>query len=70
MAKTITDIRDILPDPNYVRIFDTTLRDGEQSPGCTMNGPRARPLLRVLVPSLCFCTLRPIEAISNVTARP
>ena len=37
MAKTITDIRDILPDPNYVRIFDTTLRDGEQSPGCTMN---------------------------------
>jgi len=27
----------ILPDPNYVRIFDTTLRDGEQSPGCTMN---------------------------------
>jgi 2-isopropylmalate synthase len=26
-----------LLDPNYVRIFDTTLRDGEQSPGCTMN---------------------------------
>src|SRR5579885_3280224 len=24
------------PD-DYVRIFDTTLRDGEQSPGCTMN---------------------------------
>ena len=22
---------------DYVRIFDTTLRDGEQSPGCTMN---------------------------------
>ena len=22
---------------NQVRIFDTTLRDGEQSPGCTMN---------------------------------
>jgi 2-isopropylmalate synthase len=22
---------------SYVRIFDTTLRDGEQSPGCTMN---------------------------------
>ncbi|HUP09693.1 MAG TPA: 2-isopropylmalate synthase, partial [Caldimonas sp.] len=45
MAKTMTpagnnvrdDVRDILPDPNYVRIFDTTLRDGEQSPGCTMN---------------------------------
>jgi 2-isopropylmalate synthase len=24
------------PDPRYVRIFDTTLRDGEQSPGATM----------------------------------
>lgn len=22
---------------NYIRIFDTTLRDGEQSPGCSMN---------------------------------
>lgn len=24
-------------DPTRVKIFDTTLRDGEQSPGCTMN---------------------------------
>jgi 2-isopropylmalate synthase len=24
-------------DPNRIRIFDTTLRDGEQSPGCSMN---------------------------------
>jgi 2-isopropylmalate synthase len=24
-------------EADYVRIFDTTLRDGEQSPGCTMN---------------------------------
>ena len=24
------------PDPNRVLIFDTTLRDGEQSPGCSM----------------------------------
>ena len=24
-------------ETDYVRIFDTTLRDGEQSPGCTMN---------------------------------
>jgi 2-isopropylmalate synthase len=26
-----------LTDPNRVIIFDTTLRDGEQSPGCSMN---------------------------------
>ena len=25
-----------IADPNYVRIFDTTLRDGEQSPGATL----------------------------------
>eukprot|EP00210_Caulerpa_lentillifera_P001480 g1420.t1 len=25
-----------IKDPNYVRIFDTTLRDGEQSPGATL----------------------------------
>ena len=24
-------------DPGRVLIFDTTLRDGEQSPGCSMN---------------------------------
>ena len=31
--------RDASRDPanDWVRIFDTTLRDGEQSPGCTMN---------------------------------
>src|SRR5262245_34121594 len=27
----------MIPDPNAVWIFDTTLRDGEQSPGATMN---------------------------------
>ena len=26
-----------LTDPNRVIVFDTTLRDGEQSPGCSMN---------------------------------
>lgn len=25
-----------IEDPSYVRIFDTTLRDGEQSPGATL----------------------------------
>ncbi|MBC7793494.1 MAG: 2-isopropylmalate synthase, partial [Clostridia bacterium] len=29
-------------DPNYVRIFDTTLRDGEQSPGATMTSAEKR----------------------------
>ena len=32
--ETTTDQDD---DPNRVVIFDTTLRDGEQSPGCSMN---------------------------------
>ena len=27
-----------MPQPERVTIFDTTLRDGEQSPGCSMNG--------------------------------
>ncbi|HEX8446336.1 MAG TPA: 2-isopropylmalate synthase, partial [Sphingomonas sp.] len=26
-----------MTDPNVILIFDTTLRDGEQSPGCSMN---------------------------------
>ena len=26
-----------MSSPTYVRIFDTTLRDGEQSPGATLN---------------------------------
>ena len=26
-----------MPSDNRVIIFDTTLRDGEQSPGCSMN---------------------------------
>ena len=33
------DTQDPPIDPGRVLIFDTTLRDGEQSPGCTMNGP-------------------------------
>jgi len=33
---------------NYVRIFDTTLRDGEQSPGATMTSPEKLELARAL----------------------
>src|SRR5260370_18096988 len=35
------------PD-DYVRIFDTTLRDGEQSPGCTMNAEEKIAIARQL----------------------
>src|SRR5208282_4660992 len=35
-------------DADYVRIFDTTLRDGEQSPGCTMNVEEKIALARQL----------------------
>jgi len=33
----MADINTKPAEADYVRIFDTTLRDGEQSPGCTMN---------------------------------
>src|SRR5262245_46680530 len=36
------------PDPNRVLIFDTTLRDGEQSPGCTMTQPEKLRVARAL----------------------
>ena len=41
-------------DPNRVIIFDTTLRDGEQSPGCSMNLGEKLEMARALAtqPSL------------------
>jgi len=33
---------------NYVHIFDTTLRDGEQSPGCSMNVQEKLQVARIL----------------------
>src|SRR5260221_235203 len=36
------------PDPDRVLIFDTTLRDGEQSPGCTMTQAEKLRLARGL----------------------
>jgi 2-isopropylmalate synthase len=37
-----------IDDPNYVRIFDTTLRDGEQSPGATMTSAQKLVVARQL----------------------
>ncbi|XP_052207570.1 2-isopropylmalate synthase A-like [Diospyros lotus] len=37
-----------IPDPHYVRIFDTTLRDGEQSPGATMTSKEKLDIARQL----------------------
>ena len=57
-------------DPTRVRIFDTTLRDGEQSPGASMNLNEklevARALaalgVRVLRTTPMPCTVRPATA--------
>jgi len=35
-------------DPNRVIVFDTTLRDGEQSPGCSMNLPEKLEMAHAL----------------------
>lgn len=37
-----------IDDPNYVRIFDTTLRDGEQSPGASMTSKEKLDIARQL----------------------
>jgi len=37
-----------IDDPNYVRIFDTTLRDGEQSPGASMTSKQKLDIARQL----------------------
>lgn len=37
-----------MSDPNHVRIFDTTLRDGEQSPGATMTSAEKLEVAKTL----------------------
>jgi 2-isopropylmalate synthase len=37
-----------MSEGNYVRIFDTTLRDGEQSPGATLTSPEKLEIARAL----------------------
>ena len=38
---------DVAP-PAHIRVFDTTLRDGEQSPGCSMSPAQKRVMARAL----------------------
>jgi 2-isopropylmalate synthase len=37
-----------VPSKNHVRIFDTTLRDGEQSPGASLNSAEKLEIARHL----------------------
>lgn len=39
---------DVISTPAHVRIFDTTLRDGEQSPGCSMSPQQKVVMARAL----------------------
>ncbi len=45
MSRAYTQVK---KDPNRVIIFDTTLRDGEQSPGCAMNLEQKLKMARIL----------------------
>src|SRR5687767_15804131 len=38
-----------MSDTRHVVVFDTTLRDGEQSPGCSMNIPEKMEMAHALV---------------------
>ncbi len=40
---------DVAPESNRIVIFDTTLRDGEQSPGASMNQLEKVEVARALV---------------------
>ncbi|KAJ8449034.1 hypothetical protein Cgig2_004089 [Carnegiea gigantea] len=39
-----------IPDDSYIRIMDTTLRDGEQAPGASMTGYQKLEIARQLAP--------------------
>lgn len=43
-----TPVQSLHTNPNYVRIFDTTLRDGEQSPGATLTSAEKLEIARGL----------------------
>ncbi|HVO41909.1 MAG TPA: 2-isopropylmalate synthase [Aggregatilineales bacterium] len=42
------DVQDGVPTPNRIRIFDTTLRDGEQSPGASLTSAEKLEIARHL----------------------
>jgi 2-isopropylmalate synthase len=75
-AKVIPTAHDIYTgrDPNRVKIFDTTLRDGEQSPGCTLNTEEklviARQLAKlgvdVIEAGFPIASLGDFEAVSKI----
>jgi 2-isopropylmalate synthase len=44
----VSPVGSFTPDPNRVLIFDTTLRDGEQSPGASMNHVEKLEMARAL----------------------
>ncbi len=48
MKPTLEPFPGFVPSPNYVRIFDTTLRDGEQSPGATLTSDEKLEIARSL----------------------
>ena len=47
-GEPITKERNMAPNPDQVLIFDTTLRDGEQAPGCSMTQPEKLRVARAL----------------------
>ncbi len=48
MKPTLEPFPGLAPSPSYVRIFDTTLRDGEQSPGATLTSDEKLEIARAL----------------------
>ncbi len=48
LISQISNLKDMLHDPNRVYVFDTTLRDGEQVPGCQLTTPEKIEIAREL----------------------
>jgi len=48
LMSRISNLKNMLHDPNRVYVFDTTLRDGEQVPGCQLTTPEKIEIAREL----------------------